>query len=81
MYCSASESITLLIGQTSIEGLPRWLSELRNCNAGNSCSIPGLGRSSRGGRGHTGGHSAILAWRISWWAIVHRVAKSQTQLK
>ena len=29
--------------------------------------------------------SSILAWRISmdrgaWWAIVHRVAKSQTQL-
>ena len=31
-------------------------------------------------------HSSILAWRISWvrgtWhAAVHRVAKSQTQLK
>ena len=31
-------------------------------------------------------HSSILAWRISidrgaWRAIVHRVAKSQTQLK
>ena len=31
-------------------------------------------------------HSSILAWRIpwirgAWWAIVHRVSKSQTQLK
>ena len=31
-------------------------------------------------------HSTILAWRIpmtrgAWWATVHRVAKSQTQLK
>ena len=30
-------------------------------------------------------HSSILAWRIplnrgTWWAIVHGVAKSQTQL-
>ena len=29
-------------------------------------------------------HSSMLAWRIpyrgAWWAIVHRVAKSQTQL-
>ena len=31
-------------------------------------------------------HSSILTWRIPWaeeaeWAIVHRVAKSQTRLK
>ena len=31
-------------------------------------------------------HSSILAWRIPWtvepgWTMVHRVAKSQTQLK
>ena len=31
-------------------------------------------------------HSSILAWRIpqtegTWWTIVHRVARSQTQLK
>ena len=31
-------------------------------------------------------HSSILSWRIpkdrgAWWATVHRVAKSQTQLK
>ena len=31
-------------------------------------------------------HSSILAWRIpmdrgTWWAIAHRVAKSQTRMK
>ena len=31
-------------------------------------------------------HSCILAWRIpmdrgAWWATVHRVARSRTQLK
>ena len=30
-------------------------------------------------------HSSILAWNLMgrgvWWAVVHRVAKSQTQLK
>ena len=44
---------------------------------------PKLGRSPREGNGN---HSSILAWRIpmdrgDWRAIVHRVAKSQTQLK
>ena len=28
----------------------------------------------------TATHSSILAWRISWTVIVHRVAESQTQL-
>ena len=40
-------------------------------------SIPGLGRSLEEGMTT---HSSILAWRIPW-ATVHRVAKSQTQLK
>ena len=45
--------------------------------------IPGLGRSPGGGDGT---HSDILAWRIptdrgAWQATVHRVAKSQGQLK
>ena len=26
-------------------------------------------------------HSSILAWRGAWWAAVHEVSKSQTQLK
>ena len=45
--------------------------------------IPGLGRSPGGGHENP---LRILAWRISmkrgaWWATVHGVAKSRTQLK
>ena len=52
------------------------------CNAGDLGSIPGLGRSS--GRGH-GNPLQYLAWIIpmdrgAWWATVHGVTKSQTQL-
>ena len=52
------------------------------CNTGDLGLIPGLGRSPGGGHSH---HSSILAWRIpmdrgTWQAIVHEVAKSQTQL-
>ena len=25
-------------------------------------------------------HSSTLAWKIPWWAVVHGVAKSQTQV-
>ena len=49
-------------------------------------SIPGLGRS-RGDPAEEGMaiHSSNLAWRIlmdigAWWATVHGVTKSQTQL-
>ena len=50
--------------------------------AGDLGSIPGLGRSLEEGMAT---HSSILAWRIpvdrgAWWATVHGVAKSQTQL-
>ena len=52
------------------------------CSAGDSGSIPGLGRCSGGGHGN---HSNILAWGIlmdegAWWATAHRVTKSWTQL-
>ena len=52
------------------------------CNAGDLGSIPGLGRSPRGGHGT---YSSILAWRIpmgrgAWQATVHTVKKSQAQL-
>ena len=53
------------------------------CNKGDLGSIPGLGRS-LGGEG-IATHSSIIAWRNpmdkgAWWAILHGVAKSQTQL-
>ena len=46
-------------------------------------SVPGSGDPLEEG---TAADSSILAWRITidrgaWWATVHRVAKSQTQLK
>ena len=52
------------------------------CNAGDLSLIPVLGRFPWGGHAT---HSNILAWRIlmdrgAWWATVHGVAKSQSQL-
>ena len=50
---------------------------------GEASSIPGLGRSPVEGNGN----SLQYSWLENpvdggaWWAIVHRVAKSQTQLK
>ena len=46
-------------------------------------SIPGLGRSPGGGSGNPLQYSSLEnpMDRGAWWAIIHRVAKSQTQLK
>ena len=46
-------------------------------------SIPGSGRSSGGGHGNPLQYSCLEnpMDRGAWWASVHRVAKSQTQLK
>ena len=53
----------------------------QRANAGDTGLIPELGRFP--GEGDAT-HSSILAWRISWtrawWATVHGVAKSWTQL-
>ena len=48
----------------------------------NSGSIPGLGRSSGEGNGNPIQYSCLGNPMDSeaWWATVHRVAKSQTQL-
>ena len=45
--------------------------------------IPGLGRSLGGGHGNPFQYSCLEnpKDRGAWWAIVHRVTKSQTQLK
>ena len=44
--------------------------------------IPGLGRSSEGGHGNTLQYSCLEnpMDRGAWWATVHRVTKSRTQL-
>ena len=45
--------------------------------------LPGLGRSPEGGHGNPVQYSCLEnpMDRGAWWATVHRVAKSQTQLK
>ena len=53
-----------------------------SCNAGNQGSIPGLRRSPGEGNGNLLQYSCLEKPmdRGTWWATVHRVAKSQTQL-
>ena len=52
------------------------------CNAGDLGSIPGLGRSPGEGNGTPLQYSCLEnpVGRGAWWATVHRVAKSWTQL-
>ena len=52
-------------------------------NAGDTGSIPGLGRSPRGGHGNPLQYSCLEnpIYRGAWQATVHGVANSQTQLK
>ena len=52
------------------------------CNAGNLGSISGLGRSPGGGNGNPLQYSCLKnpMDREAWWATVHSVAKSWTQL-
>ena len=52
------------------------------CNAGYPGSIPGLGRSPGGGKGNPLQYSCLenpMDGR-AWWATVHGVTKSWTQL-
>ena len=51
-------------------------------NAGDTRSIPGLGRPSGGGSSNPFLYSCLenSMDRGTWWATVHGVAKSQTQL-
>ena len=50
---------------------------------GDTSSVPGLGRSSGGGCGNPHQSSCLEnpLDRGVWWAMVHRVTKSQTRLK
>ena len=53
------------------------------CNAGDLSSVPGLGRSPGVGNGNPLQYSCLEnpMDRGAWQATVHRIAKSQTQLK
>ena len=52
------------------------------CNAGDLGSIPGSGRSPAEGNGNPLKYSCLenSMDRGAWWAIVHGITKSQTQL-
>ena len=59
-------------------GLPWWLSGKEStCNAGDTGSVPGLGRSP--GEGNDNPLQHCYLWnpivRETWWAMVHRVAR------
>ena len=63
-------------------GLPWWLSGKESAYAGDTGLIPGSGRPPGGGSGNPLQYSCLEnpMDRGAWQAIVHRVAKSQTQL-
>ena len=52
------------------------------CNAGDPSLIPGLGRFPGGGQGNPLQYSCLENpyGQRAWWATVHGVTKSQTQL-
>ena len=61
-----------------VKNLPADAGDLRD-----EGSIPGLGRSSEGGHGNPLQYFCLESpmGRGAWWATVHGVTKSQTQLK
>ena len=64
-------------------GLPWWLSGKESaCNAGDTGSIPGLGRSPEGGNGNLHQYFCLenSMDRGAWWAIVQGISESKTQL-
>ena len=67
--------------------LPRWLSGKESaCSAedtGDEGSIPELGRSPGDGNGNPLQYSCLEnpMDRGAWWAVVHGITKSRTQLK
>ena len=85
-YPAQHEAVSNMPSQKAL-GLPWWLSGKESaCNAGDAGdtgSIPGLGRSPGGEHGSTLQHSCLEnpMDRGACWATVHGVTKSQTQLK
>ena len=67
-------SLALLPGGSMVKNLP--------ASAGNTGSVPGLGRSPGGGNGNPLQYSYLRnpMNRGTWWATVHGVTKSLTQL-
>ena len=69
-----------LIPPSASYGLPLWHSGKEQ---GKEQSIPGLGRTPGEGNGNPFQYSCLESSmdRGAWWATVHGVTKSQTQLK
>ena len=77
-------TIHSLIEPILISGLHQWLSSRESaCNAGDLDLIPGLGRFPGGGQSNPLQYFYLEnpMDRGVWWATVHRVTKSWTQLK
>ena len=71
---------------TSTRSFPGGTSDKEPANAGDirdAVPIPGLGRSPGGGHGNLLQYSCLEnpMDRGAWWPTIHRVTKSQTQLK
>ena len=84
--CSRAQMDDFLwLSPSQLKGPPRWLSGKKNppANAGDLGSIPGLGRSSGEGNSNPLQYSCLenSTERGAWRATVHRVVKSQIQLK
>ena len=68
-------------------GLPQWFSSKESaCNAGDAgdpASVPESGKSPGKGHGNPLQYSRLESPTdpAAWWAIVHRITKSRTQLK
>ena len=72
-----------LLPSSLLTPLPWWLrGKEATCSAGDTGSILGLGRSPGEGNGNPLQHSCLgnPMDKGAWWATVHGVAKSQTQL-
>ena len=73
----------VLMVHTDHAGLPQWLSGKESaCNAENTDSIAGTGRSPGRGNGNPLQYTCLGNFmdRGAWWATVHIMQKSQTQL-
>ena len=73
------QDLTWALNKKSLDksksGLPWWLrGKESDCNAGDKCLIPGLGRSSRGGNGSPLQYSCLKNPRDrgAWCATIHR---------
>ena len=72
-----------IVGKMTFLGFPGGSDSKESaCNAGDLGLIPGLGRSPREENGNSLQYSCLEKSmnRGAWWAIIHRVAKSQTNI-